>query len=312
VAGAGAATPAVELREATKTFGTVRALQGVSLAVRPGETVALLGPNGAGKTTAISLMLGMRRPTAGSAAIFGRDPRDAASRARVGVMLQESGVPHTLKVGEAVELFRRLYPRPITAQAALATAGLTEKANALTANLSGGQRQRLFFALAIAGDPDILFLDEPTVSLDVEARQAFWAQIDEFVRRGKTIVLTTHYLEEADALADRIVVIDRGRIIAEGSPSAIKARVGGKTVRFRAPRLSDAALGALPGLARVQRVADKVEFYTLEPEAALARLFAAGVAISELEVVGAGLEQAFLAITHGGEAAGGRRQAAGS
>src|SRR3954451_13268058 len=209
--GVGALMPAVELRDATKTFGTVRALQGISLAVQPGETVALLGPNGAGKTTAISLMLGMRRATAGTAAIYGRDPRDPASRARVGVMLQESGVPHTLKVSEVVELFRRLYQRPITVQAALATAGLTEKANALTANLSGGQHQRLFFALAIVGDPDILFLDEPTVSLDVESRQAFWAQIDEFVRRGKTIILTTHYLEEADALADRIIVTGSGR-----------------------------------------------------------------------------------------------------
>jgi ABC-2 type transport system ATP-binding protein len=289
--------PAAELRDAAKTFGKVRALQGVNLTVEQGEKVALLGPNGAGKTTAISLMLGMRRPTAGSAALFGRDPRDLASRLRTGVMLQESGVPDTLKVGEVIELFRRLYPRPLTVEAALAAAGLESKATALVTGLSGGQRQRLYFALAIVGDPDLLFLDEPTVGLDVEARQVFWSYINGLVGRGKTIVLTTHYLEEADALADRIVVIDRGRVIAEGSPAAIKARVGGKTVRFRAVNLDERRLGSLTDVSGARRSGDKFEFYTLQPEAALARLFAAGIDLSELEVVGAGLEEAFLAIT---------------
>jgi ABC-2 type transport system ATP-binding protein len=289
--------PAAELRDAAKTFGKVKALQGVSLTVKQGETVALLGPNGAGKTTAISLMLGMRRPTAGSAALFGRDPRDLASRLRTGVMLQESGVPDTLKVGEVIELFRRLYPQPLTVEAALAAAGLESKATALVTGLSGGQKQRLYFALAIVGDPDLLFLDEPTVGLDVEARQVFWSYIDGLVGRGKTIVLTTHYLEEADALANRIVVIDRGRVIAEGTPAAIKARVGGKTVRFRAANLDERRLVSLTEVPGARRSGDKFEFYTLQPEAALGRLFAAGIELSELEVVGAGLEEAFLAIT---------------
>ncbi|MCC6626274.1 MAG: ABC transporter ATP-binding protein [Chloroflexi bacterium] len=290
-------TFAAELRNASKHFGSVRALDGVSFAVTQGERLALLGPNGAGKTTAISLMLGLRRPTAGSAALFGRDPRDAASRRRVGVMLQESGVPETLKVGEAVELFRRLYPRPLTVEEALDAAGLERKATTLVSNLSGGQKQRLYFALAIVGDPDLLFLDEPTVGLDVGARQVFWSYIDGLVGRGKTIVLTAHYLEEADALADRIVVIDEGRIIAEGSPSAIKARVGGKTVRFRAPGLDEARLVALTNLESARRTGDRFEVYTLRPEEILARLFAAGVELDELEVVGAGLEEAFLALT---------------
>jgi ABC-2 type transport system ATP-binding protein len=289
--------PAAELRDAVKTFGAVQALKGVSLAVQHGETLALLGPNGAGKTTAISLMLGLRRPTAGRAALFGRDPRDNASRLRIGVMLQESGVPDTLKVNEVVELFRRLYPRPLSIEAALAAAGLESKASAAVNGLSGGQKQRLFFVLAIVGDPDLLFLDEPTVGLDVEARQAFWSYIGGLVKRGKTIVLTTHYLEEADALADRIVVIDGGRVIAEGTPSAIKARVGGKTVRFRAPGLDEARLVALTNVGGVRRAGDRFEFYTLQPEDALARLFAAGSDLRELEVVGAGLEEAFLAIT---------------
>jgi ABC-2 type transport system ATP-binding protein len=290
---------AVELHNAVKHFGAVHALKGINLAVQPGEKVALLGPNGAGKTTAISLMLGLRAPTTGSAALFGRNPRDPASRTRIGVMLQESGVPDTLKVREVAELFRRLYPRPLDVQAALKIAQLEEKANALVATLSGGQKQRLYFALAVVGNPDVLFLDEPTVSLDVEARRAFWEQIGGMVSAGKTIVLTTHYLEEADALADRIVVINHGLIVAEGTPNEIKAKVGAKRVRFRAPGFDNARLALLPGVQRASQVADMVEVYTMQPEALLASLFAEGVEIRELEVVGAGLEEAFLSLTGG-------------
>ena len=289
--------PAVELLGAHKTFGPVQALQGIDLAVYPGETVALLGPNGAGKTTAISLMLGLRAPSSGTATLFGRDPREPRSRTRIGVMLQESGVPHTLKVREVAEMFRRLYPQPHSVAEALHIAQLDDKANSLVANLSGGQRQRLYFALAIIGNPDVLFLDEPTVALDVEARHAFWEQVSGMVGAGKTVVLTTHYIEEADALADRIVVIDKGVIVAEGSPIAIKARVGGKRVRFRAPGLTNAALQRLPEAERTSRVGDMIEIITLQPEALLATLFAQGIALSELEVVGAGLEAAFRAIT---------------
>lgn len=291
-------SPAVELTHAAKSFGSVQALKGIDLMVQQGETVALLGPNGAGKTTAISLMLGLRRPTAGSVTLLGRDPRDLASRRRIGVMLQESGVPHTLKVREVAEMIRRLYDRPMDTLAALELAQLHDKANALVATLSGGQRQRLYFALAIIGNPDVLFLDEPTVGLDVESRRSFWEQIDTLVGAGKTVILTTHYLEEADALADRIVVINQGLIVAEGTPRQIKATVGGKRVRFRAPGLSDASLHALPGVQRASRVADMIEFYAIEPEVPLARLFGDGVAVSELEVVGAGLEEAFMNITH--------------
>ena len=292
---------AVELHNAVKTFGTVQALQGITLAVQPGETVALLGPNGAGKTTAISLMLGLRAPTSGSARLFGRDPRDPASRTRIGVMLQELGVPDTLKVREVTELFRRLYPRPMEVRSALHIAQLDDKANALVATLSGGQKQRLYFALAVVGNPDLLFLDEPTAALDVEARRAFWDQIGGMVSAGKTIVLTTHHLDEADALADRIVVINHGQIVADGTPSAIKAKVGAKRVRFSAAGVDLARLALLPGVQRAAHVADLIEVYTLQPEALLATLFAQDVAIQDLEVVGAGLEDAFLSLTaHGG------------
>ncbi len=289
--------PTVELHDVTKDFGKVRALDGVSLVVEPGETVAVLGPNGAGKTTAISIMLGLRAPTSGRALLYGQNPRDPASRRHAGVMLQDSGIPPSLKVREAVEMFRRLYERPMSVEAALGAAGLGEKANVKVDSLSGGQRQRLYFALAIVGNPHVLFLDEPTVGLDVESRRGFWDRIEEMVEEGKTLVLTTHYLEEADELADRIVVIDHGKIIAEGSPAAIKATVGGKTVRFRSSGVREAYLRDLPGVRRASVSGDSVEMYTMEPEADLYRMFRDGIEVSELEVVGVGLEEAFVALT---------------
>lgn len=295
--------PAVELRDAWKTFGTIQAVKGINITVQPGEAVAFLGPNGAGKTTAISLMLGLRKLTSGQATLWGKDPRLPASRSRVGVMLQESGVPQTLKVREVVEMFRRLYPQPLEVAAALTIAQLETKANASVASLSGGQRQRLYFALALVGDPELLVLDEPTVALDVETRRVFWETLTRMIDRGKTVILTTHYLEEADALAKRIVVINHGQIVADASPQAIKSRIGGKYVRFRGPTVHETDIQALPNIQRATRTADKWELLTLEPERVLAQLFANGVALNELEVVGAGLEEAFISITQEGAAA---------
>jgi ABC-2 type transport system ATP-binding protein len=298
-------TPAIELHNATKRFGPLTALLDVSLTVQPGETVAMLGPNGAGKTTAVSLMLGMRRPSAGTARLFGGDPRIPATRLRLGAMLQESGVPAMLTVREVVELFRSLYTRPITAAAAIEAAQLGDKAASRVATLSGGQRQRLYFALAIVGDPDVLFLDEPTVALDVESRRSFWEQITLLTQRGKTVLLTTHYLEEADALADRIVVINGGVIVAQGTPAEIKSKVGGKHVRFVAEGVAREWLAALPGMQSVTHAGNQWMLYTTEPERALQAIFAKGVPISGLEVEGAGLEEAVLALTsaHSGAAA---------
>lgn len=289
---------AVTLDHVSKQFGAVRALDDISLGVTPGEVVALLGPNGAGKTTAISLMLGLREPTQGQVHVFGRSPRDLRARSRVGMMLQESGVPETLKVREVVNLFRSYYPAPLSTTTAIERAGLDDKAGALVGTLSGGQQQRLFFALAICGDPDLLFLDEPTVGLDVESRQHFWAQVREFVRAGKTIVLTTHYLEEADALADRIIVIAHGQIIAAGTPAEIKARTAGKRVRFdSAAPLAEDMFAGLPWQS-LDVSAHHATLLTAEPEALLKVLFARGVPIANLEVTGAGLEEAFLSLTH--------------
>jgi ABC-2 type transport system ATP-binding protein len=269
----------------------------VSVTVQAGETVAMLGPNGAGKTTAVSLMLGMRRPSSGTALLFGDDPRIPATRLRLGAMLQESGVPAMLTVREVVDLFGSLYARPITAAAAIEAAQLGEKSEARVATLSGGQRQRLYFALAIIGDPDVLFLDEPTAALDVESRRSFWEQITLLTKRGKTVLLTTHYLEEADALANRIVVINRGVIVAQGTPAEIKSKVGGKHVRFMAGGLTREWLAALPGMQSVTQAGGQWMLYTLEAEAALRAIFARGVEVSSLEVEGAGLEEAVLALT---------------
>jgi ABC-2 type transport system ATP-binding protein len=293
--------PAVELIDARKSYGSVEALKGVNIAVPRGELVAMLGPNGAGKTTSINLMLGLRKPASGQAKLFGLDPNDRRARSRCGVMLQESGVPDTLRVRELVELFGSYYPHPMAPERAIALAGLEEQAKQAAGKLSGGQRQRLYFALAVCGDPDVIFFDEPTVGMDVESRRSFLNSIREFGRAGKTIVLTTHYLEEADELAERIIVIDRGLVVADASPADIKSRVVGKRVTFRtAQSLSEADLSGLPysGLELDQ---GRVRLFSKAPEAVLRELFNRGVEIRDLTVVGADLEEAFLAITHEAE-----------
>jgi ABC-2 type transport system ATP-binding protein len=289
---------AVELVDVSKRYGQVQALENVTLTISPGEVVAMLGPNGAGKTTSISLMLGTRRPTSGQARLFGLDPRDLRARSRIGVMLQESGVPGMLKVSEIVDMFGSYYPAPLPTAKAIAIAGLEEKSKSLVKDLSGGQRQRLYLALAVCGDPDTLFLDEPTVGMDVEGRRKFLDEIAEFAAKGRTVVLTTHYLEEADQLAKRIVVIDRGHVIADSTPAEIKARVAGKRVSFTVTNtIKDSDLDGLP-LNSKQVENHHVRLLTNQPEVVLRELFRRGIEPQELEVVGADLEEAFVAMTH--------------
>jgi ABC-2 type transport system ATP-binding protein len=289
-------TAAAQLIDATKKYGSVEALKGVSLDIQLGDVVAMLGPNGAGKTTSMSLLLGLRKPTSGKALLFGMDPTNVLARSRVGVMLQESGVPQMLKVSEIVDLFRSYYPNPLPRERAIAMAGLEEKANSLVKELSGGQRQRLYFALAVCGNPDVLFLDEPTVGMDVEGRRSFIERIAEFAQMGKTVVLTTHYLEEADQLARRVIVIDRGVVIADAPPAEIKSKVAGKRVRFVAPAIDEKVLQGLP-VSAVTIKDRSVQLLTNQPEAVLRALFQSGVEVSELEVSGADLEDAFIALT---------------
>jgi ABC-2 type transport system ATP-binding protein len=297
--GSATAGAAVALAGVRKQYGAVAALNGVDLTIAPGEVVAILGPNGAGKTTAINLMLGLRRPTAGQVHLGGLPPTDRRARSRCGAMLQDSGVPPLLTVRELVDLFRTYYSAPLSTDEAIAAAGLEEpaRARAQVRHLSGGQRQRLYFALAICGDPAVLFLDEPTAGMDVAARRAFLDRIREFARAGKTIVLTTHYLEEADALAERIVVLSRGVVIADAPPAAIKARVAAKRVTFRCPGGAEASAFAGLPISQLDVTGDQVALLSTEAEAVLRALFTRGLQLTDLEVAGADLEEAFLALT---------------
>ena len=285
-----------ELIGVTKRFASAPALDNVSLSIRAGELLALLGPNGAGKTTAVRLLLGLTRLDAGNVEVFGLDPRKPRNRVRIGAMLQVGRVPETLRVAEHVELFSSYYPNPLPQSEVMETAGLVGLEHRLYGELSGGQKQRLLFALAICGKPDLLILDEPTVGLDVDARRAIWEAIRTMVRRGAAVLLTTHYLQEADSLADRVVVIDRGRIIAEGAPADIKQRVAGKRIRC-STSLGPQELTALPFVTRVTRDGAVTEVLTSNSEAVVRELLARDRTLANLEVTGAGLEDAFLSLT---------------
>ncbi|HUA14303.1 MAG TPA: ABC transporter ATP-binding protein [Verrucomicrobiae bacterium] len=284
------------LEGVNKNYGEVRALHGVNFGVRAGEVVALLGPNGAGKTTAVKLLLGLMPPNAGRVRVFGGDPVNPENRLRTGAMLQVGRVPETLRVREHIDLFSTYYQRHMPATEVMAAAGLEKLSDRKFGDLSGGQKQRVLFALAICGDPDLLFLDEPTVGLDVEARRLLWEEIRRMVQRGKTVLLTTHYLQEADALADRIAVINKGEIIAVGTPAEIKAKTSGKRIRC-ITRLGLAELREIPGVSAAKQDREAVEIHAPEAEPVLRELLARDLSLSGLEVTSAGLEEAFLALT---------------
>ena len=285
------------LEGVNKNYGNIRALRGVDFRVRAGEVVALLGPNGAGKTTAVKLLLGLIQPNAGKVRVFGGDPTNPENRMRTGAMLQVGRVPETLRVREHIDLFSSYYQRPMAPADVLAAVGLEKLGDRKFGDLSGGQRQRVLFALAICGDPDLLFLDEPTVGLDVEARRMLWDEIRRMVSRGKTVLLTTHYLQEADALADRVAVINQGEIIAQGTPSEIKAKTAGKRIRC-ITSLSVSTLRQIPGVTEVKEDREAVELQALAAEPIVRELLARDAGLSGLEVTSAGLEEAFIALTH--------------
>ncbi|MBO0692377.1 MAG: ABC transporter ATP-binding protein [Acidimicrobiaceae bacterium] len=269
----------------------------MSILIEPGETVAILGPNGAGKTTTIDMMLGLARPDAGTVSLFGRTPADAVKAGLVGGMLQTGEVIKELTVRELVVMMGSLYPRPRPVEEVLRTTGLSGLADRRASKLSGGQTQRLRFAVALVADPALLVLDEPTVALDVEGRRDFWSAMRATAAEGKTVVFATHYLEEADAYADRIILMARGRVVADGSSGEIKARVGMKTIRATIPGGDLDVLARLPGVGNAERRGETVVLSCTDSDGALRRLLADYPGARDIEVRGAGLEEAFLELT---------------
>jgi ABC-2 type transport system ATP-binding protein len=292
------AAPVAVLENVTKKYGAITALDGLSLALKPGEIVALLGPNGAGKSTAVRLLLGLSTPTSGTARIFNGDPRAAATRTRIGAMLQVASVPKTLKVKEHIDLFRSYYPKPLSVAEIVRIAQLEGLEERLFQALSGGQKQRLLFGLAICGDPEIVFLDEPTVGLDIEARRGLWEQIRSLAARGKTVLLTTHYLEEADSLAHRIIVINKGKVVSEGTPKEIKSRSASRKIRCTTS-LSSAQIWAMPSVIDVEQSGSTMCVTAGNAESVLREMLAYDAELADLEVVSPGLEEAFIELTHG-------------
>jgi ABC-2 type transport system ATP-binding protein len=291
----------------TKRYANgVLALDDLSLSLRKGEIVALLGPNGAGKSTAVKLMMGLSTPTSGSVRIFGGDPRETDTRLRTGVMLQVGRAPDMLRVREHINIFRGYYPRPMAYAEIVRAAGLEGVEGRLFGELSGGQKQRVLFALALAGDPDLIFLDEPTAGLDIEARRGMWAQIRSLAERGKTVLLTTHYLEEADTLAHRIVVINKGRVVCEGTPAEVKS-LGAATAGNSSSRslkiircstsLPVSTLLAIAGITGAEVTGAITAITTTQAEGTLRELLALDQDLHSLEVQSPALEDAFLALT---------------
>jgi ABC-2 type transport system ATP-binding protein len=283
------------LRDVTKRFHATVALDGVDLELHEGEVVALLGGNGAGKTTAVSILLGLRAPDAGRPELFGRTPTDPAARRAVGAMLQEVGFAWPLRVGELIDFVRAHYDDPASRDELLERFALVEVANRQAGALSGGQKRRLAVALAFAGRPRLLVLDEPSVGLDVETRHAFWNEVAAHARAGRTVLLTTHHLDEAEALATRVVVLARGQIVRDASPAELSASAGLTRIRLRA-----AALPALPHTTSIARSGDRYTIYTTDADVVVSELVARGVAFADLEVSPVGLEDAFLQLTRAG------------
>jgi ABC-2 type transport system ATP-binding protein len=287
----------IALSGLTKSYGAVRAVRSIDLSIAPGETVAILGPNGAGKTTTIEMVLGLIRPDAGTVSIFGMPPAAAVRAGWVGGMLQTGSPLGYLRVGELVTLMASYYPHPLPVADVLRLTGAAQFAGQWTTKLSGGQAQRVRFAAALVGDPDLLLLDEPTAGLDVEGRREFWQVMREVAGRGKTVVFATHYLEEADAYADRIVLLARGRIVADGPATEIKARAGLRTIRATLPDADAGLLAALPGVLSAERHGDAVILSCSDADRALPALLGAFPGARDIEVRGGSLEEAFLELT---------------
>jgi ABC-2 type transport system ATP-binding protein len=295
-------TPLARLDAAHKRFGKIAALDGFNLAVNRGELLALLGPNGAGKSTAISILLGLQRPDQGSATLFGEDPQSIDARRRIGVMMQEVALPGVMRPRELLAQAASYYPFPCDVQSVIKRLGIEQLADRPYGKLSGGQRRQVQFAMAICGRPELLFLDEPTVGLDVQAREALWRVLRELIHEGCSIVLTTHYIEEAEALANRVAVMTHGKLVAGGSVEEIRAHVTRKSILCRSS-LSLQTLKSWPEVLQVSSESGRQQIVTRDAEAVLRKLLADG-SVCDIEVRRAGLAEAFTEITSGNLAGG--------
>ena len=290
----------IVLTQLTKSFGTVHAVKGIDLTIKPGEIVALLGPNGAGKTTTTDMILGLSRPDKGTVTVFGLSPSDAVKAGDVGGMLQTGSLVQYLNVRELITMVASLYPHPRDVDEVLKLTGIKEFATRSTTKLSGGQTQRVRFAVALVADPDLLVLDEPTAAIDVEGRRDFWTIMREVAAEGKTVLFATHYLEEADSYADRIVVMARGRIVADGPPNEIKARVGRRSIRATLVDVDVAELSGIAGVTKAERHGEGVTLSCADVDTtdnALREFLTRYPGARDIEVRGVGLEEAFLELT---------------
>lgn len=287
---------AIELAGVRRHFGAVRAVDGVDLEIRLGEIVALLGPNGAGKTTTIDMILGLSRPDSGQVRVFGRAPSDAVSHGLIGAVLQTGGLLKDLTVRETLRLTASVFPEALRVSDVLERAGIADIGDRLVGHCSGGQQQRLRFALALLPDPALMILDEPTAGMDVEGRRDFWRAIRHDAEQGRTVLFATHYLEEADSYSDRIVLLRRGRVVADGTPAEIRSLSLGRSVRATMSNPNEAALRAMPGVRSVEVRGQRVLVQTTDSDA-VARQLLNSTDAHDLEVVAHNLEDAFLALT---------------
>jgi ABC-2 type transport system ATP-binding protein len=288
---------AIEVQNLRKSYGSIEAVRGLDISIEAGETVALLGPNGAGKSTTIDMILGLASPDAGTVSVLGGSPTAAVDAGWIGAMLQTGALIRDLTVGELVAMVASLYPDPLDVAETLKLTGLSDAAGQRTQKLSGGQTQRVRFAVALVSNPKLLVLDEPTVAMDVEGRRSFWATMREQASHGRTILFATHYLEEADAYADRAVLMAHGLVVADGPPTEIRAMVGSRTIRATLPGADLDALGRLPGVTAAEPRGDAVVLACSDSDAAIRALLLAHPDARDIEIAAAGLEEAFLQLT---------------
>jgi ABC-2 type transport system ATP-binding protein len=291
----------VQLQGLTRMYGSVRAVDGIDLEIRRGEAVALLGPNGAGKTTTMSMLLGLLTPTAGTVEVFGMQPAQAIKQSKIGAMLQEGKLMPGVRVGEFLDFVRSLHPAPLSRGQLLDLAGLGALEKRRVDRLSGGQTQRVRFAMAIAGNPELLLLDEPTAAMDVEARREFWASMHAYAALGHTILFATHYLEEAENSASRLVIIAQGQVIADGTVPEIQARYGEPRVSFTLLEEGAVALERLPGVHRTEVVGERVTLHTSDPDATARALVGSAIPWKDLQVKSNDLEETFIKLVHNGK-----------